>query len=268
MAREREDAAHDAVRGQFGRAAHAYAESDIHAKGDDLARLVAAAEGSLGSLEGRRVLDAATGAGHTAVAFARAGAVVAALDLTPEMLAVARTVASERLERGSIAFHEGSAEDLPFEADAFDALTCRIAAHHFADPQRFLREARRVLTGRGRLFLVDNIAPEDPGLGDTMNRIERMRDPSHVEAYTIQTWIDWAVSAELVPERLERWRRTKDFRDWARRGGMTAPAARELEAYLLDLPEEAQTYFRVQRDGDRVAALEHEVVLLVARTRP
>lgn len=73
------------VRSQFGRTAHAYVESVGHAQGAELSEMVALA-GTLhpGAFAQKSVLDVATGGGHTALAFAGAGAQVTATDLTPE----------------------------------------------------------------------------------------------------------------------------------------------------------------------------------------
>ena len=230
--------------------------------------MVELAADALDGLAGKRVLDVATGAGHTAITFARAGANVAALDLTPEMLEVARELAAERLGEPAIAFHEGPAEVLPFDDAEFDAVTCRIAAHHFQDPERFLAETQRVLARHGRLLLVDNIAPEEPTLSEAMNRIERMRDPSHVAAYPVHAWLGWMADAGLATERVERFRRTKVFADWAERGGMSAEDAVELERHVLRLPPEAQSYFGVRVEEGRLVELAHEVVLAMARVQP
>ena len=67
---------------------------------------------------GNRVLDVACGTGVVAVTAARLGAVVSGLDLTPELLAVARDNA--RIAGVQIDFHEGDCERLPFDAAAFD----------------------------------------------------------------------------------------------------------------------------------------------------
>ena len=176
------DKMHRRARAQFGRTAEAYIGSVVHAKGEELALMVELAA----PLEGRQVLDIATGAGHTALAFARAGAEVIASDLTPEMLAVAESFISAQLPLpGQVSFREAGAEALPFADDRFDVVTCRIAAHHFADPVAFVQEVARVLRPGGLFLLVDNVAPQDPVLAEAMTRIDRERDPSHVEAYTV-----------------------------------------------------------------------------------
>ena len=67
---------------RFGRAAADYATSEVHAKGASLTRLVELTEPK----PHWRVLDVATGAGHTALAFAPHVAKVTATDITEEML--------------------------------------------------------------------------------------------------------------------------------------------------------------------------------------
>lgn len=253
------------AREQFGATAQAYATSEIHARGDDLDAMVAYARHALDGLRGLRVLDVATGAGHTAVAFANAGAAVDAMDVTPEMLAVASEVVAAQVHDGSVALHEGRAEALPFEDASFDVVTCRIAAHHFDDPAVFVREARRVLAPSGRFLLVDNIAPEDAELAATMNRIEKARDRSHVRAYDLVAWLDWLHGMGFAVELLHRWRRRKDYAAWTARSGMSADAAEALAEEILALPEHAREYFLVEAEDGRLIALAHEVAFLAAR---
>src|SRR5581483_12056762 len=96
------------VQENFGAVATAYVTSKVHARGPDLAWVVEAA-----ALTGtERVLDVATGAGHTAFALAPYAAEVVALDITREMLAVAQKGATER-HLHNIRFLEGNAQELP-----------------------------------------------------------------------------------------------------------------------------------------------------------
>lgn len=70
---------------------------------------------------GESLLDVATGTGNAAVTAARTGARVTGLDLTPELLEVARRRAAEAgLE---VQWLEGDAEALPFADGAFDRVT-------------------------------------------------------------------------------------------------------------------------------------------------
>jgi SAM-dependent methyltransferase len=75
----------------------------------------------VGAASGIALLDVATGSGNVAIAAAVAGAQVTGLDLTPELLAVARRrTAQAGVE---VSFVEGDAEALPFAEDSFDRVT-------------------------------------------------------------------------------------------------------------------------------------------------
>jgi ubiquinone/menaquinone biosynthesis C-methylase UbiE len=98
---------------------------------------------------GERVLDVATGTGITAVAARQHGANVTGVDLTPELLAVARRKAIEE-GFGDIDFREGDAEALPFADASFDVVlsTC---GHMFApDQAKVAAELARVTRPGGR----------------------------------------------------------------------------------------------------------------------
>lgn len=70
------------VEKQFGKNANAYVQSEIHRLGKDLQKLIDMTE-----MTGKeKLLDVATGGGHTANAFAPHVHEVVALDLTKEML--------------------------------------------------------------------------------------------------------------------------------------------------------------------------------------
>src|SRR5262249_7155193 len=139
------------VQKQFGSNAAAYATSGVHAYGESLARLVELTAPAWDW----RVIDVATGAGHTAFAFSPHVAHVIASDITLEMLEQAARLAGERGLK-NVETVVAPAESLPFDDASFDLVTCRLAAHHFPDPGRFVSEAYRVLKPSGSFGLVDN----------------------------------------------------------------------------------------------------------------
>jgi len=100
-----------------------------------------------GIRSGQHVLDVGCGTGVVAVTAARLGATVTGLDLTPELLSVARENA--RTAEVSVDFHEGDAEALPFDASAFDAVVSQFG-HIFAPrPDVTIGEMLRVLKPGG-----------------------------------------------------------------------------------------------------------------------
>lgn len=167
----------------FGANAAAYATSRTHAQGASLQRVVDLVQPQATW----RALDIATGAGHTALAFAPHVAEVIASDVTPEMLAQAARLATER-GLTNVTTRIADAGQLPFGPGEFDLVTSRIAPHHFHDIPRFVAECARVLKPGGVLAVVDNIAPEDAAAAAYIDDYERLRDPSHVRCLPAGEW--------------------------------------------------------------------------------
>jgi SAM-dependent methyltransferase len=119
------------------------------------------------------VLDVAAGTGHVARRLAPQVRTVVALDATRAMLEQGREHAP-----GNVLFVQGDAEQLPFLDESFDVVVTRFAIHHFEAPEDQLAEMRRVLRPGGRLAVADLVA--HPEAAATQNRLETLRDPSHV----------------------------------------------------------------------------------------
>ncbi len=110
---------------------------------------------------GGRVLDVATGTGVVARAALKRGASVSAVDINEGMLTVARELEPH------VNFQRAPAEALPFDDNAFDAVTCQFALMFFEDRVQALREMRRVCHPGGHVAVsVFNAWEESPGYRD------------------------------------------------------------------------------------------------------
>lgn len=203
------------------------------------------------------VLDVATGGGFTALAFAPHVARVTALDVSPQMLAQTRRRAEAAGIR-SLTCVEGSAEAMPFEERAFDLITCRIAPHHFLSVPRFLAEVRRLLRPGGRLLVADTSAPEDPEAADWQNRVEVLRDPSHVRDYTRQEWQRMVEHAGLkIHEMAEApGEILMTLSDWMHKAGCDEQQQHTVRALFASAPATARLAFRIApaEDGETTFA--------------
>jgi ubiquinone/menaquinone biosynthesis C-methylase UbiE len=178
----------DRARAVFAARADLYVTSPAHADPQVLNRLVEIARPQ----PDWRVLDVATGAGHTAFAFAPYVASVVAIDLTPEMLVRAARLA-ETSAVDNVQFMQADIHELPFDDETFDdevyhLITCRRAAHHFSDIQEAIDEMVRMLKPGGMLLIDDRSVPEDDFVDSVMNRLDWLHDESHVRQYRPSEW--------------------------------------------------------------------------------
>ncbi len=143
-----------------------------------------------------RVLDVATGGGHTGLLLASLGHKVTLSDITQAMLDRAATAARERGLSVETRLH--SAESFPYENESFDLVTCRVAAHHFSSPETFARETARVLKPGGWFLLIDGTVEDDqPEAEAWSHQIEKLRDPSHHRFITPRAWRGYCEEAGL-----------------------------------------------------------------------
>jgi SAM-dependent methyltransferase len=240
----------------FTRHARAYATSERHARGGDLAVLI---EG-LGVRPGQRAVDVATGTGHTALALARIGLSVVGVDPTPAMLAEARLLADAERLSDRVGWVEGRAERLPLPEASWDVAVCRRAAHHFSDPAAAVREMARVVVPGGRVGLSD-LCPS-PREADALNRIERLRDPTHVAALTESAWraLFTATGLRVVRETLRLEPMT--FEEWLSPVPADSAEGRACRGALADLPA---PLWEALTGGVRGGWLKRRLVLIAER---
>lgn len=175
--------------------AEAYRTSAIHSAGEDLDLVVEWCEPG----PGVTVLDVATGGGHVARRLRERDATVVTLDPAPGMQA--DTTAP--------------AEELPFADATFDAVACRLAAHHFADVRRAVGEMARV--ARNRVVICDNTF-----VSMASEEADRLRDPSHVRNYSVAEWHSFFELAGLRVADEQTMERPLEIEPWLERAGTPA----------------------------------------------
>ncbi len=109
-----------------------------------------------------RILDVATGTAGVAIALAGAThADIVGVDLSEAMLEVGRKRVYKAGLDQRIRLEQAHAEELPFEAGSFDAVTFSYLLRYVADPTAMLGEMARVLRPSGSMAGLDFYVPPD-----------------------------------------------------------------------------------------------------------
>jgi ubiquinone/menaquinone biosynthesis C-methylase UbiE len=250
------------VQRQFGKSAGSYVTSSIHKDGKDLLKLVEMA----GVTGEERLLDVATGGGHTANAFAHSVKEVTAFDLTQEMLDAAEIFITGNGHQ-NVTFVKGDAEMLPFSDESFDIVTCRIAPHHFPDVKSFIDEAHRVLLSNGQFLLDDNVVPEDDEFDLFYNTIEKIRDYSHFRAWKKTEWIQMLEGSGFEIFEMHRFEKTFHYEPWCNRMKLSVSEKDKLTQYILDSSPIVKEKFKIVIEDEKIVSFQGEAIVLKAVKR-
>lgn len=229
---------------QYGSQAMAYVQSAVHAQGDDLEAL----EQIVRDLRPAKALDLGSGGGHVAYVLARHARNVVASDLSAEMLAAVAATARAK-DLGNIETAQAPAERLPFEDAAFDFLACRYSAHHWADVDAGLRQARRVLKKGAPAVFIDAYAPGTPLLDTHLQAVELLRDTSHVRDYSAAEWMTKLAAGNFAIRAIRTWQLRMDFPVWIARMRTPEVNWQAIRALQIAASADVRNHFAIEPDG-------------------
>ena len=150
-----------------------------------------------------------------------------------------------------------------FSDASFDLVTCRIAPHHFPHPERFVREAARVLKPGGRFGLIDSVVP-DGLIGELYNRYELARDASHVRSLPVSEWQLLIAEAGLALRSVELFPKRHDFDDWTGRANVPEENKPGIARILLAAGPEVAEIFKLEIEDNRLLAFTDDKALFIA----
>src|SRR3954465_7179336 len=130
------------------------------------------------------VLDVACGGGNVVCAFAPTVRHATGIDMTPAMLEHAQAT-GKRQGLSNVSWDLGQATALPYADASFSIVVTRFSFHHFIEPLAVLKEMVRVCTPGGRVLVADMHTSTNPAKAAAFNRMELLRDPSHVRALPV-----------------------------------------------------------------------------------
>ncbi|HET7100515.1 MAG TPA: class I SAM-dependent methyltransferase [Terriglobia bacterium] len=211
-------------------------------------------------------LDVACGPGALVLALAPGIKYAYGMDLTGEMLRMARQFQAEK-RVANVAFIRGEGERIPCLDGTFDLVSCQYAFHHIPRPELVLQEMIRVTKPGGRIFVDDTLGPESNEKFELHNRIEVVRDPSHTQSLRLTTFLSLfdKLGVEIVSQTFKRHKRS--FNQWMLRAGHSQGDKRYVEARRLIQNSAAgdKAGFSPQVQGDDIEIIHNEGMFLVAR---
>ena len=223
---------------QFGKQADAYSKGFIFQDPFHLSEIIERS----GVTKNDHVLDIATGSGFLALEFAKKAGIIIGIDITRTILVYAQKRQKD-LELNNTGFLLSDVESLPFPEKTFDIVSCRFAFHHFPDPHTALREMKRVC--RGCIVLVDGTSSEDYAKSFLHNRIEKIRDPSHVRIYSLSEMKKMLseIGAEITD--VVHWDIPQDFDEWMKRAGTDEKKTNSIKHLMINSVVNDSTGLRV-----------------------
>ncbi len=190
---------------------------------------------------GERILDVAAGTGASAAPMAKAGALVTALDLSQGM------IEEGRKRHPDIEFVHGTAEELPFEDDTFDAVTISFGLRNVQNPRAALSEFLRVLKPGGRVVICEFSQPPVNVVRRSYELYLRTLLPGMARAASSNP-----ESYRYLVESIRAWPEQEVLSQWIRTAGFTRVAHRNLTMGVVALhrgrkPTEITSAMRLAR---------------------
>lgn len=176
---------------------------------------------------GQSILDVAAGTGTSSAALATSGAHVVAADFSEGMISVGR----ERLaDNRRVEFVKADATALPFDDDAFDAVTISFGLRNIVKPQAALAEFFRVIRPGGRVVVCEFSRPQFSAVRAGYFGYLRYGMPVLVRLASSNP-----VAYEYLMESIKDWPAQPVLAAWLRSAGFVNVSYRNLTAGIVAL---------------------------------
>jgi len=238
---------HDSILDQFTRQATAFSTA-APIKDEQALRLLVE---FTGAGPDDSVLDVACGGGLVVCAFAQVVRRATGIDLTPAMLERARVLQAEK-KLDNVTWRQGDVLPLPFPDGAFTIVTSRFTFHHFLDPGAVLAEMKRVCAPGGRVAVVDTDASADPVRAAEFNRMEKLRDPSHVRAMPVSEHKEMFARVGLSTPRVTGYPLESDLDALLGRSFPLPGDADKIRQIFTSSLDDDRLGIPLRREGDRI----------------
>ena len=189
-------------------------------------------------------LDIGTGAGFAAFELSKSCEKVEATDISEGMINEAKKIMKER-KINNLNFNICSAEELKYSDKEFDIVTCRTAAHHFLDVEKFCSEVHRVLKDEGEFIIVDTITSDQIKLNNWHQEVELIRDKSHIKNLSLIEWKSILKISKFSFLDIIQSRVTMNLNDWMERSGTSDKDKKILKDKFQNSDEKIKSFFGI-----------------------
>ena len=190
-------------------------------------------------------LDIGTGAGFAAFELSKSCEKVEATDISEGMINEAKKIMKER-KINNLNFNICSAEELKYSDKEFDIVTCRTAAHHFLDVEKFCSEVHRVLKDEGEFIIVDTITSDQIKLNNWHQEVELIRDKSHIKNLSLIEWKSILKISKFSFLDIIQSRVTMNLNDWMERSGTSSEDKKILKDKFQNSNEKIKRFFGIK----------------------
>jgi ubiquinone/menaquinone biosynthesis C-methylase UbiE len=114
----------------------------------------------------------------------------------------------------NLAIQRGLADKLPYADDTFELVITRFGLHHCDRPEVVLAEMKRVCRKGGQVVIIDRIAPGNLSWAIEYDRLEKLRDSSHVQLFQLYELKQLFRDTGLSIVRTDSRDFPIDFQDW------------------------------------------------------
>ena len=226
---------------QFNNQAKFYSSSKTFSAGESLDIL----SSLLNKKKFESGLDIGTGAGFAAFELSKSCKKVEATDISEGMINEAKKIMKER-KINNLNFNICSAEELNYSDKKFDIVTCRTAAHHFLDVEKFCSEVHRVLKDEGEFIIVDTITSDQIKLNNWHQEVELIRDKSHMKNLSLIEWKNILKISKFSFLDIIQSRVTMNLNDWMERSGTSDKDKKILKDKFQNSDEKIKSFFGIK----------------------
>ena len=175
---------------------------------------------TLRSIQPQKIIDIATGTGDFALALSKLQPQeIVGVDISEGMMKVGKEKIAQKGLSDMITFQYGDSENLQFESDTFDAVTCAYGVRNFENLEMGLTEMCRVMRPGGRLAILEFSRPKSfpfkniynfyftkilPAMGKSVSKDSTAYQylPDSVKSFPmVQIFVPFSSAAALAPSK-------------------------------------------------------------------